>query len=60
MAETNKIEAVFEFERETRRTYRYREIESYQIGTIYLQKHLFSEKPKRIKVTVEILGEEEE
>ena len=51
-----KIEATFEFEKDTKRTYRFTEVGSAHINTIYVQKaSLNNEQPKKIKVTVEVI-----
>ena len=51
------IEAVFEYERETKNTVRLTEVETDEapiIGTLYIQKHTFKKlgSPKRLKVQV--------
>jgi len=50
-----KIEANFEFERETKNTYRFQEVGKTDpiIGTLYIQKDALDEQPEKIKVTVE-------
>ena len=53
-----KQEVVMEFERETKRTYRYNEnadLDSKIIGVIYVDKKAFGDEaaPKKIKVTIE-------
>lgn len=52
----------FKFERETKRTFRFREVEQAQeptaIGVLYVQKNAFddpSQPPKSIRVMVEVL-----
>ena len=52
------IEAVFEFERETKNTVRLQEVETDEapvVGTLYLQKHAYKKlgSPKRLKVRIE-------
>ena len=55
------IEAVFEIEKQTKNTVRYRELERDEpakVGTIYVQKWVLrrlngGEFPKRIKITIE-------
>lgn len=52
------IEAVFEFERDTKNTVRFQEVEGDEapvIGTLYLQKHAYKKlgSPKRVKVRIE-------
>lgn len=45
----------FEFERETKRTYRFKEVsEEPVIGTLYVQQSAFDEKPERIEVTIKV------
>lgn len=51
-----KLEAHFEFERETKNTFRFKEVGDTDpiIGTLYIQKDALDlEKPNKIKVTVE-------
>ncbi len=53
---TEKIEANFVFEKETKNTFRFTEVGDTDpiIGTIYIQKDALDlEKPEKIKVTVE-------
>lgn len=52
------IEAVFEYERETKNTVRLTEVETDEapaVGTLYLQKHAYKKlgSPKRLKVQIE-------
>ena len=52
------IEAVFEYERETKNTVRLTEVETDDapvVGTLYLQRHAFKKlgSPKRLKVQIE-------
>lgn len=48
------IEAEFEFEKSTKRTYRYQEIADEPIiGTLYVKKHKVEGKPKKLKVSLE-------
>ncbi len=58
------MEAVFEFEKETPNTVRYREIEEDEpakVGTIYVKKWVLKKLagngkfPKRIKITIEVV-----
>lgn len=52
------MEATFNFERETKNTYRFQEEESSgppKVGTLYVQKWSFDTRPKRIKVIIEVL-----
>jgi len=49
------IKAEFEFEKETRRTYRFAEVNGETIGTLYVKKTAFDKQPKRVKVTVEVI-----
>jgi len=54
------ISVVMEFERPTKRTFRFAEPAflsgaPYKIGTLYVQKHLFDKQPKKVKVTVEVI-----
>lgn len=55
--ERDEMEIHFEFEKETKRTYRFKELrddpEDVIVGTIYVQKHVFESKPKTLKVTIE-------
>ena len=52
-----KIEVELEYEKETRRTYRFKENkEPPVIGYLYVQKTAFEEEPpKKIKVTIEAI-----
>jgi len=57
----DKHEIVFEFERATKRTYRYQEItcDSPQIvGTLYVQQWALNGQPNKIKVIIEVSKEE--
>ncbi|MHA1506370.1 MAG: hypothetical protein ACTSR0_04175 [Candidatus Asgardarchaeia archaeon] len=52
------MEAVFELERETKNTYRFQELTQGKppiIKTLYVQKWVFKNRPRKIKVTVEVL-----
>ena len=52
----NKKEIEFEFERDTKNTYRFQEKSegAQTIGTLYVQKFIFgSKEPKALKVTLE-------
>jgi hypothetical protein len=58
VAVKDRIEAVLEVERETKRTYRYRELPAGErpevIGTLYVQKWATGNPPpQRIRLTVE-------
>lgn len=45
---------MFEFEKETKRTYRFQEIGTEQIvRTLYVRKTFFETQPKKIKITLE-------
>jgi hypothetical protein len=47
-------EIEFEFERDTKNTYRFQEIGDMPvIGTLYVKKSLFKKEPKKIKVSIE-------
>ena len=51
-----QIETEFEFERPTKRTYRFREtVKPPKIGVLYVQKSALPRQPKRLRVTVEVL-----
>jgi hypothetical protein len=52
-----KFEVVLEYEKSTKRTYRFIENDpNFKIGTLYIQKSAFGDKvPDRIKVTVETI-----
>lgn len=51
-----QIETEFEFERPTKRTYRFREtVKPPKIGVLYVQKSALPGQPKRLRVTVEVL-----
>lgn len=61
----DSIEVILEFERDTKRTYRFKELEAKLNGTklnqevfgvIYSQKHAFSKgQPRKIKLTMELV-----
>ncbi|MGA2620282.1 MAG: hypothetical protein ABSF26_21905 [Thermoguttaceae bacterium] len=56
------IERVFEIEKETKNTLRYSEVAEGQppiVGTLYVQKWAVKGAPKRLKVTIEVIEEEE-
>ena len=55
MVVTEKLEAKFVFERETKNTYRFKEVGDTDpiIGTLYIQKDAIDDRPEKIKVTVE-------
>ncbi|MBA7505092.1 hypothetical protein ES706_03755 [subsurface metagenome] len=56
MAEEEKFEVEMEYERQTKRTFRFKEAkEPIRIGTLYVQKTAFATQPKRIHVTVEVV-----
>jgi hypothetical protein len=49
-----KKDVVFEFERETKNTYRFQESgDDPVIGTLYVKKLLFKKEPRKIKVAIE-------
>lgn len=49
-----KKEIEFEFERDTKNTYRFQEAGDIPvIGTLYVKKSLFKKEPKKIKVAIE-------
>jgi len=52
------MEVEFEYERDTKRMYRFQETsEEPVIGYLYVKKAAFSSQPKKLKVTVEVLEE---
>jgi hypothetical protein len=58
--ESMSFVAEFEFEKSTKNTHRFTEVdngEAPKIGTLYVKKYCFTESvpPKKIKVTVEVL-----
>ena len=55
MKEKDTIEAEFEFERETKNTFRFQEVGETDpiIGVLYIQKDALDERPDKIKVTIE-------
>jgi len=49
----DKIEVEFEFEKSTKRTYRYKEVsDDPVVGTLYVKKHKLEGKPKTLQVTI--------
>lgn len=58
-----KKEVVLDFEKETKRTYRFNEnkgVDERIIGVLYVSKHAMEgEEPKRIKVTLETVDVEQ-
>ena len=47
----------FEFERETKRKFRFKELsEEPVMGTLYVSKDLFDERPERLEVTLKVVG----
>ncbi len=47
----------FEFERETKRKYRFKEhAEEPVMGTLYVSKDLFDERPDKLEVTLRVIG----
>jgi len=53
---TDSFEAEFNFEKDTKNTYRLQEDAPVpKIGPLYIQKHALSKQPQRVKVTVEVL-----
>lgn len=53
-----RYEGIFEIEKETANTYRFKEVARGKppaVKTIYVQKWLFEREPKRIKVIIEVL-----
>lgn len=53
MSQTIKRE--FEFEKETKNTYRFKEVgEDIAVGVLYVQKDMFDEEPGKLTVTIEV------
>ncbi len=51
----NEKKLTFEFEKETKNTFRFKEQGNEQvIGTLYVQKTFFKKKPKRIEVILKV------
>ncbi|MCL5989678.1 MAG: hypothetical protein M1166_05040 [Candidatus Thermoplasmatota archaeon] len=49
-----KKEIEFQFERDTKNTYRFQEAgDNPVIGTLYVKKSVFKKEPKKIKVAIE-------
>ena len=47
----------FEFERETKRKYRFKEVaEEPVMGTLYVSKDLFDQRPDALEVTLRVIG----
>ena len=52
-----KVECIFELEKETKNTVRYKELTEGKppaIGTLYIQKWVLKGTPKKVKMTLEI------
>jgi hypothetical protein len=50
------MEIEFEFERETKGTYRFKEIgDTPKVGTLYVKKYALAERPEKLKVTIEVV-----
>jgi len=48
-------ELELEFEKETKGTWRFKELKTSFVNTIYIQKSAFDTKPEKIKVTIETI-----
>jgi hypothetical protein len=47
----------FEYERETKRKFRFKELaEEPVMGTLYVSKELFDDRPNRLEVTLRVIG----
>jgi len=55
----SRVAVEFEHERDTKRTYRFREVvennDTPVIGTLYVQQSMFDEQPNRLMVTIEVI-----
>jgi hypothetical protein len=55
MPEQDKFTATFSYRNDTKRCYRFQEIDGEKIETLYAKKSNFSRQPKKIRVTVEVI-----
>ena len=53
--QTEKWTVVMSYEKDTRRTYRFQEVGTGKIGTLYVQKFAFTKQPKIINVTIDVV-----